>query len=71
MLPFAAVFLFLPPFILIFTAPVAPGGIPLIVLYIFGIWALVIVCAAIVAARLSASGERDEATRRPDEPAKS
>ncbi len=69
-LPFAAIFLFLPPFVLTFTAPVALGGIPLIVLYIFGVWALVILCAAIVASRLAGAGARDQAFRRPDEPAK-
>lgn len=49
LLPFAAAVLILPPFILLFAVPVTIAGIPLIVLYIFGVWALIIATAFAVA----------------------
>ncbi len=42
LLPFAAAILLLPPFILLFAVPVIVAGIPLIVLYIFAVWAAVV-----------------------------
>lgn len=58
-LPAAVIFLFLPPFILIFTAPVHVVGIPLIVFYVFGVWAAAVVCAWIIARRLAPAGAAD------------
>ncbi len=52
-LPFVATALLMPPLIRIFAVPVAPGGIPLIVLYVFVIWAAVIACAFVLAHRLA------------------
>lgn len=51
-LPFVAVFLFLPPVILVFAAPALIFGIPLIVVYIYGVWAAVILAALLLARRL-------------------
>ena len=65
-LPVAALFLFLPPLVLVFAAPVLVGGVPLIVLYIYGAWAGVILVALAVALRLERA-ER-EAAGEPDRP---
>ncbi|WP_140056119.1 hypothetical protein [Oceanibaculum nanhaiense] len=51
-LPVAAIFLLLPPVILIFSAPVLIAGIPLIVLYVYGVWACLILVALLVALRV-------------------
>lgn len=62
LLPVAAVFLLLPPIILIFSAPVLIAGIPLIVLYVYGVWACLILCALLVAVRVrevDATSEND------------
>ena len=42
LVPLAALFLLMPPFVLLFTTPRMVFGVPLIVLYIFGVWALVV-----------------------------
>ena len=47
-LPIAVVLLLVPPLIRIFAAPVALAGIPLIVVYIFAVWAAAIFIAALV-----------------------
>ena len=39
LLPVAAAILLLPPVIVVFAAPVLIAGIPLIVVYVFGVWA--------------------------------
>lgn len=51
LLPVAAAVLLLPPFILVFAAPVLIAGIPLIVVYVFGVWAAIVLCAWMVARR--------------------
>lgn len=51
-LPFVAAALLMPPLIGIFAAPVVLGGIPLIVLYVFAVWAAVILGAFVLARRL-------------------
>jgi len=51
-LPVFGMFLLLPPAISLFAAPVAIWGVPLIVLYVFGAWAGLICCAALLARRL-------------------
>ncbi|WP_332684879.1 hypothetical protein [Bosea sp. (in: a-proteobacteria)] len=51
LLPIAATVLLLPPFILIFAAPAFVFGVPLIVAYVFGVWAVVIFAAWLVARR--------------------
>lgn len=57
MLPFLAVVLLAPPIILIFSAPLRVGGVPLIVLYLFGVWAAVIVAALLLSRRLAGAAE--------------
>lgn len=49
MLPVTAAFLLLPPFILIFAAPIFVASVPLIVAYVFSVWAAIIVSAWLVA----------------------
>lgn len=49
LLPVAAAVVLLPPFILIFAAPVRIGGIPLVVAYVFGAWAAIILLAWLLA----------------------
>lgn len=55
-LPFAALVLLMPPIILIAAVPLRLAGVPFIVIYIFGVWAAVIVAAFLVARVLA----RDE-----------
>ncbi|MEL6233317.1 MAG: hypothetical protein AAFR46_02805 [Pseudomonadota bacterium] len=50
-LPVLGAFLLVSPVIKVFAAPVALGGIPLIVLYIFGVWAFVIIATAALTRR--------------------
>ena len=52
-LPFVAAMLLAPPIILIFAVPVMLAGIPLILIYVFGVWAVIILSAALLARRLS------------------
>jgi hypothetical protein len=51
LLPFAAAVLLLPPFVLVFAAPVLVAGVPLIVIYVFGVWAAVILGAWLLSRR--------------------
>lgn len=53
-LPFVAAILLMPPLVLIFCAPVFLAGFPLVAVYIFTVWALVIIAAALVARGLAA-----------------
>ena len=53
LLPVIAAILFLPPFILVFAAPVLVAGIPLIVIYVFGAWAAIVLAAWLVARRMA------------------
>ncbi len=53
-LPFVAAILLMPPLVLIFCAPVFLAGFPLVAVYIFTIWALVIIAALLVARGLVA-----------------
>ena len=57
LLPVAAALLLTPPLILIFAAPVTLGGVPLIVLYLFGVWAAVVVAALALSRRLRGVAE--------------
>ncbi|HYD76686.1 hypothetical protein [Ramlibacter sp.] len=56
-LPFLGAFLLLPPFLPLFTARVQVAGLPLIVVYIFGVWAILIALAWWLARRLGGSSE--------------
>ncbi|MBU0724665.1 MAG: hypothetical protein KJ904_06615 [Alphaproteobacteria bacterium] len=64
-LPVAAIFLLLPPVILIFSAPVLIANIPLIVLYVYGVWAGLILIALMVALRVEEAGRNGK--NEPDE----
>jgi hypothetical protein len=52
-LPFGLAVMVLPPVILVFATPVTVFGLPLILLYVFGIWALAILSAFLLARRLA------------------
>jgi hypothetical protein len=54
LLPLLGLFLLMPPAVLAFGIPRTIGGVPLIVLYIFAVWAFLIVSAAWLARRLGA-----------------
>ncbi|RMF38483.1 MAG: hypothetical protein D6754_07440 [Alphaproteobacteria bacterium] len=60
LLPVFGALLFLPPIVRLFTGPVTLFGIPLIVLYIFSVWALLILLCLRLARRLHLAdpGER-------------
>ncbi len=51
-LPLFGVFLLMPPVIGLFASPLSIWNVPLIVLYIFGVWAGLILCAIILARHL-------------------
>lgn len=53
LLPLAGTVLFLPPFILVFAAPVLVAGIPLIVIYLFSVWALIVLGAWFLARQVA------------------
>ena len=64
MLPIAAALLLMPPLIRIFATPGTLGGIPWIVVYIFAVWAAVIVIAFAVArhARQAPGGNPEDSS---------
>lgn len=69
-LPVLGAFLLIPPFPEIFAAPVRLAGVPLIVLYIFGVWLALIVGALCLARPLRRlEPPPDELDMRPGEPA--
>jgi len=51
-LPFAVAALVMPPVVLVFAAPALFAGIPLIVVYLYGVWAFAVLAALLVARRL-------------------
>jgi hypothetical protein len=51
-LPLFGLFLLMPPIITLFATQIDIGGVPLIVVYVFGVWAALILCAALLARRL-------------------
>lgn len=51
LLPLVGAGLLLPPFILVFAAPVLVAGVPLIVIYVFGTWAAIVFAAWLIARR--------------------
>lgn len=59
-LPFMATVLLAPPIILIFSAPMQFADIPLIVIYIFGVWAAVILAALLLSRDLANAGATDQ-----------
>lgn len=61
-LPLLVAVLLTPPVILIFARPAAPWGVPLIVLYVFAVWAAAIFAGFLLARRLKGA----PAPRAPD-----
>ncbi|HEU0221184.1 MAG TPA: hypothetical protein VFR34_03090 [Paracoccaceae bacterium] len=59
LLPLVGAFLFLPPFIHVFRADAALFGLPLIVVYLFGAWALLIALAFRLTRLLRAEYDKD------------
>ena len=51
-LPLFGLFLLMPPIITLFASEFDIHGVPLIVVYVFGVWIALIVCAALLAKRL-------------------
>lgn len=51
-LPVIAVIALVPPIILIFVRPALVAGVPLIIVYIFGVWAMAILAAFWLSRRL-------------------
>ena len=56
LLPCIGLFLLMPPVVQLFALDVDIGGVPLIVVYLFGVWLALIACAAWLAWRLTRSG---------------
>jgi len=56
-LPLLGLFLLMPPFILLFTSARAVLGIPLVVLYIFGVWAVLLAASWRLARRLGSAAD--------------
>ena len=53
LVPLAGLFLLMPPFVFLFAGPRTALGIPLIVLYLFGAWAVLIVITWQLSRRLA------------------
>jgi cytochrome c biogenesis protein CcdA len=66
LLPCLGLFLVMPPIIGLFAVPRDVAGIPLIVVYLFGVWLWLVACAAFISRRID-KGETDRA-RRPELP---
>ena len=62
LLPFVALLLLLPPIILVFSAPLSVAGIPLIVVYLYGVWAASVFVAFLVARRLEPADPGGQST---------
>lgn len=52
LLPLLGVFLLMPPFVTLFGGPARPWGVPLVVAYVFGAWAALLLAAALLARAL-------------------
>lgn len=64
-LPLFGVFLLMPPLIGLFATGLDIGGIPLIALYVFGVWGALIVCAALLARHLDPSRSEEASNVEP------
>lgn len=60
LLPILGAILLMPPIISLFIANASVGGVPLVVVYLFGTWLALIGCAAWLARRLGPSGSDGE-----------
>ena len=54
LLPLLGLFLLMPPIIALFAQPVMVGGVPLIAVYVFGVWLALVAAAALLARALPA-----------------
>ena len=54
LLPLVGLVLLMPPLITLFTVDAGVAGVPLIVVYVFGVWLALIACAGLVARRMRA-----------------
>ena len=61
LLPIFGAFLLVSPLVRVFAAPASPGGVPLIVWYIFGVWGALIVASVLLGRRFRAIEESDRA----------
>lgn len=52
-LPIVGLFLLMPPVTTLFIGAATVAGIPLVVVYLFGVWLGLIVCAALLARRMA------------------
>lgn len=63
-LPLFGLLLLMPPLITLFALNLDLAGVPLIVIYVFGVWIALIICAALLARRLDPG--RDEEPGNPE-----
>lgn len=66
-LPLLGLFLLMPPMIRLFVAKHDIAGVPLIVAYLFGVWVVLIACAALLARGIARSSRAAGPTRDDDE----
>ena len=66
LLPCIGLFLLMPPVVQLFALDVDLGGVPLIVVYLFGVWLGLIGCAAWLAWRVSRHLDRIDNANRAD-----
>lgn len=64
LLPIVTMLLLLPPMILVFSAPVAVAGIPLIVIYLYALWAGAVLVTFLVSRRIAAADRGSQADGR-------
>ena len=62
LLPAAGLFLIMPPFVTLFAGPIEVAGVPLIVVYLFGVWLALVAAAAWLARRLSPRSPEERGT---------
>lgn len=67
-LPLFGLFLLMPPIITLFAAGIDIEGIPLIAIYVFSVWAALIICAARLARRLDPTVYAETPTEAAAEP---
>lgn len=67
-LPILGAFLLISPAAAVFDSTTTVLGLPLVVLYVFGVWLGLIVAAVALARRLSADEDRQVSVEPPDEP---
>jgi len=65
-LPLFGLFLLMPPALLVFGIPTTIAGVPLIVAYIFGVWAFLIAGAYMLTRRLDPDAAVDRPAPGPD-----